>query len=85
MQRRLSSTLHAAYGKAAWQLMPLSFSLPGELKAWRAWLDERAAAGEDPGPWMLKTAQHLGKVGHWVLCVVYCFVWVGPCWHGATI
>jgi hypothetical protein len=61
-QRRLSSTLSAAYGDAsAWRLVPQSYSLPAELPKWRAWLDEQAAAGVDPGPWMLKTAQHLGK------------------------
>lgn len=60
-KRRLSSTLSAAYGEHAWQLVPQSYSLPAELQQWRAWLDEQAAAGSDPGPWMLKTAQHLGK------------------------
>jgi hypothetical protein len=60
-QRRLSSTLAAAYGEHAWQLVPQSYSLPAELQQWRAWLDEQAATGADPGPWMLKTAQHLGK------------------------
>eukprot|EP00882_Tetradesmus_deserticola_P025697 GHRQ01028251.1.p1 GENE.GHRQ01028251.1~~GHRQ01028251.1.p1 ORF type:complete len:390 (+),score=126.37 GHRQ01028251.1:177-1346(+) len=60
-KRRLSSTLSAAYGEHAWQLVPQSYSLPAELQQWRAWLDEQAAAGADPGPWMLKTAQHLGK------------------------
>jgi hypothetical protein len=61
LQRRLSSTLAAVYGNHAWQLVPQSYSLPAELQQWRAWLDEQAAAGADPGPWMLKTAQHLGK------------------------
>lgn len=60
-KRRLPTTLAAAYGEAAWQLVPRSFSLPGDIAAWRLWLDERAAAGENPGPWMLKTAQHLGR------------------------
>jgi hypothetical protein len=62
LQRRLNTTLHEAYGDAAWQLMPLSFALPAELPQWRAWIDQQAAANRDPGPWMLKTAQHLGKV-----------------------
>lgn len=41
--------------------MPQSFALPAEMGEWRAWLDQQAAAEADPGPWMLKTAQHLGK------------------------
>lgn len=41
--------------------MPQSYTIPAELAEWKAWLDEQAAAGADPGPWMLKTAQHLGK------------------------
>lgn len=61
LQRHLSSTLRSAYGEAAWQFVPQSYSLPSELPQWRAWLDEQAAAGADIGPWMLKTAQHLGK------------------------
>jgi hypothetical protein len=59
-QRRLSVTLKQAYGDDAFSLVPLTFSLPAELPAWRAWLSAEAAAGRDPGPWMLKTAQHLG-------------------------
>lgn len=61
LQRRLSTTLHAAYGDEAWQLVPQSYSLPSELQQWRQWLDEQQAQGSDPRPWMLKTAQHLGK------------------------
>ncbi len=57
----MTTTLQEAYGEDAWTLAPLSFSLPADLGAWRAWLDQHAAAGTDPGPWMLKTAQHLGK------------------------
>lgn len=53
-------TLKQAYGADAFSLVPLTFSLPAELSAWRAWLDSEAAAGRDAGPWMLKTAQHLG-------------------------
>jgi hypothetical protein len=41
--------------------MPHSYTIPTEMGEWQAWLDEQAAAGADPGPWMLKTAQHLGK------------------------
>ncbi|KAI8474298.1 MAG: tubulin-tyrosine ligase family-domain-containing protein [Monoraphidium minutum] len=59
-KRRLSVTLKQAYGADAFDLVPLTFSLPSELGAWRAWLDAEAAAGREPGPWMLKTAQHLG-------------------------
>lgn len=59
-QRRLSVTLKQAYGADAFSLVPLTFSLPTELPAWRAYLDKAAAEGRDPGPWMLKTAQHLG-------------------------
>jgi hypothetical protein len=53
-------TLKAAYGPDAFDLVPLTFSLPTELGEWRAWLDAEAAAGRPAGPWMLKTAQHLG-------------------------
>lgn len=53
-------TLKAAYGSDAFELVPLTFSLPGEAPAWREWLDAAAAEGRDSGPWMLKTAQHLG-------------------------
>lgn len=60
-QRRLSTTLSAAYGEEAWQLVPQSYSLPAELPQWKAWLHQQAAQGVDPGPWMLKTSQHLGK------------------------
>ncbi len=59
-QRRLSTTLTRAYGQDAFDLIPLTFSLPAELAAWRRWLEAAAAAGRDAGPWMLKTAQHLG-------------------------
>jgi hypothetical protein len=41
--------------------MPQSYTIPAELAEWKAWLDAQAAAGADPGPFMLKTAQHLGK------------------------
>lgn len=41
--------------------MPHSYTVPAEMGEWKAWLDEQVAAGADPGPWMLKTAQHLGK------------------------
>lgn len=41
--------------------MPQSFTIPAEMAEWKAWLDEQTAAAADPGPWMLKTAQHLGK------------------------
>ena len=61
LQRRLSATLKAAYGADAWQYMPQSYTLPAELAEWKSWLDEQEAAAADPGPWMLKTAQHLGK------------------------
>eukprot|EP00879_Flechtneria_rotunda_P013850 GHRR01014466.1.p1 GENE.GHRR01014466.1~~GHRR01014466.1.p1 ORF type:complete len:217 (+),score=73.29 GHRR01014466.1:940-1590(+) len=61
LQRQLSSTLHAAYGDAAWELVPQSYSLPAELPLFKQWLDNQTAAGLDSGPWMLKTAQHLGK------------------------
>lgn len=60
-KRRLSASLKAAYGDEAWQYMPQSYTIPAELAEWKAWLDEQAAAGADPGPFMLKTAQHLGK------------------------
>lgn len=60
MQRRLGVTLAAAYGADAWDVTPLTFSLPAELPAWRAWLDAQAAEGREAGPFMLKTAQHLG-------------------------
>jgi hypothetical protein len=56
----MSVTLKNAYGDDAFSLVPLTFSLPTELPAWRAWLDAAASRGADPGPWMLKTAQHLG-------------------------
>ena len=59
-KRRLSVTLKRAYGDDAFRLVPLTFSLPTETAAWRRWLEAEAAAGRDPGPWMLKTAQHLG-------------------------
>jgi hypothetical protein len=61
VQRRLSASLKAAYGDEAWQYMPQSYTVPAEMGEWKAWLDEQATAGADPGPWMLKTAQHLGK------------------------
>lgn len=61
LQRRLGTTLSAAYGDDAWQLVPQSYSLPGELQQWSQWLQQQEAQGTDPGPWMLKTAQHLGK------------------------
>jgi hypothetical protein len=61
VQRRLSASLKAAYGEEAWEYMPHSYTIPTEMAEWKAWLDEQAAAGADPGPWMLKTAQHLGK------------------------
>eukprot|EP00878_Enallax_costatus_P040036 GHUV01046010.1.p1 GENE.GHUV01046010.1~~GHUV01046010.1.p1 ORF type:complete len:602 (+),score=176.12 GHUV01046010.1:192-1997(+) len=60
-KRRLSTTLAAAYGDEAWQLVPQSYSLPAELQEWKQWLQQQEAHGVDPGPWMLKTAQHLGK------------------------
>lgn len=61
VQRRLSASLKAAYGEEAWQYMPQSYTVTAEMAEWKAWLDQQAAAGADPGPWMLKTAQHLGK------------------------
>lgn len=61
LQRRLSVTLQAAYGEGAWAIMPLTFSLPAQLPAWAEWLEAQAAAGADPGPWILKTTQHLGQ------------------------
>lgn len=60
LQRRLSVTLKHAYGNDAFDLVPLTFSLPAELGGWRQWLDQQRVEGRDPGPWMLKTAQHLG-------------------------
>ena len=62
LQRLLGAALRAAYGDAAWQLVPQSFALPSELSVWKQQLDELAAAGQQPGPVILKTAQHLGKV-----------------------
>lgn len=60
-QRRLSVTLSQAYGDDAWSLMPLSFSLPNEVWSWRTWLSSSQEQGSAVGPWILKTAQHLGK------------------------
>eukprot|EP00877_Chromochloris_zofingiensis_P003213 jgi/Chrzof1/12893/Cz07g11100.t1 len=60
-KRRLSVTLSQAYGDDAWSLMPLSFSLPNEVWSWRTWLSSSQEQGSAVGPWILKTAQHLGK------------------------
>jgi hypothetical protein len=60
-KRKLVPTLQAAYGEDAASIVPLSYVLPNELRKWSAALEAAAAAGAEPGLWMLKTPQHLGK------------------------
>lgn len=60
-KRRLVPTLRAAYEDKANEIVPLSFALPGELSQFEEHLEQCGAAGREPGMWMLKTSQHLGK------------------------
>lgn len=59
-KKALPGTLTRALGQAlADEVLPQSFSVPGDLAAW-------FEAGKASGPeelWILKTAQHLGRCG----------------------
>eukprot|EP00775_Hariotina_reticulata_P004655 gene4655-4908_t len=61
MKKRMVQTLRLALGSRAFLIVPLSFCIPEELHAWKAWLASPVAAAADTGLWMLKTGQDAGK------------------------
>lgn len=69
-KRKLPVTLHAAYGDAAWQMLPRTYSIPGQLQMWQQCVlgDTKLAgsadscAGTVDGP-----AATASEVGYWVL------------------
>ena len=49
----LIRTLTAAYGSAAWQLVPRTFKLPDELDDWARWLGDHPEVRTRAGHWLL--------------------------------
>jgi Tubulin-tyrosine ligase family len=57
-KKKLVDTLTDAYGEAAFQLTPHSFTLPEELESWKLWTAQQRCPPDEL--WMLKSGANRG-------------------------